>query len=87
MKDEDYIREMQVLALKEAALSKIVAWLKGRGLWEECNNELNLVDPSPKKALLAKAGENIHENFCKQVYPEGNICSELHTQIKKELER
>ena len=42
------ISQLSILATKEQALSEIIAWLKGRGLWEECNKEL-LIVKEPKK--------------------------------------
>lgn len=40
---------LAVLAAKEKALWEIVAWLKGKGLWEECNRELQIVSESHSK--------------------------------------
>lgn len=34
--------ELQELANKELVLCGIVAWLKGKGLWEECKDSLGL---------------------------------------------
>lgn len=44
--DKEMIDGLELMARKEAALSQIVAWLKGRGLWEECNRELGITVPS-----------------------------------------
>lgn len=49
---EEMIKTLELMALKESALSKIVAWLKGRNLWEECNNELGIVETSLRQQLL-----------------------------------
>jgi hypothetical protein len=41
---------MELIMRKESALAQIVAWLKGKGLWEECNAALRIVKPpSPGK--------------------------------------
>ena len=42
------IKQLSILAYKEQALSEIIAWLKGRGLWEECNRELKFVKEPEK---------------------------------------
>ena len=41
----EMIEQLKVIAVKEQALAEIIAWLKGRGLWEECNRELGIVKP------------------------------------------
>lgn len=48
---EEMIKTLELMAMKEAALSKIVAWLKGRGLWEACNDELGIVETGLRDAL------------------------------------
>lgn len=44
--NNEMLKQLEILALKESALSSIIAWLKGRGLWEECNKELQITKES-----------------------------------------
>lgn len=47
--NEDMVKQLEVMALtKESALVQIIAWLKGKGLWEECNRELGIIVRAPE---------------------------------------
>ena len=52
--------DIEKIMAKEVALVRIVAWLKGKGLWEECNRDLELVASvvveGDKAALPGKEG-------------------------------
>lgn len=38
--------DIELILAKENALDRIVAWLKGKGLWEECNRDLGITKPT-----------------------------------------
>jgi hypothetical protein len=41
--NEDWIRALEVMQMKETMLAEIIVWLKAKGYWEDCKKDLSIV--------------------------------------------